>query len=69
MTKNLSSRAKRTKFYKTLLRFLTPSIEIDEDGSDHAVAAAVVKVIPGRWIELIIGAVEGWETELAAGQV
>mmetsp|Transcript_36419 Transcript_36419/g.36807 ORF Transcript_36419/g.36807 Transcript_36419/m.36807 type:complete len:152 (+) Transcript_36419:1096-1551(+) len=65
MTKNIPSRAKRMKFCKMLLYFLTPSIDI-EDESNHAVVAAAVKVLPGRWIEAIIDAVKIWETELVA---
>ena len=48
-----------------LLHYLNPSTEI-EKLSDKAAAAAVVKVLPGQWIEAIIGAVEFWE--LAEGQ-
>ena len=60
MTKNLPSSVKRTKFCKMLLHFFTPSIEVgDED--DHHTAAAAMKVLPGQWIEAIIGAVTVWE--------
>ena len=48
-----------------LLHYLNPSIEI-EKLSDKAAAAAAVRVLPGRWIEAIIGAVELWES--AEGQ-
>ena len=65
MTKNLPSGMKRTKFCKMLLHFLTPSIEAGE-GYNHHAAAATMKVLPGQWIEAIIGAVEVWETEAAA---
>ena len=57
MTKNLPSGIKRTKFCKMLLHFLTPSIEVGEKANQHA-AAAAVRVLPGMWIEAIIGAVE-----------
>ena len=60
MTKNLSSRIKRTKFCKMLLHFLTPSIEIDEE-TDHHAPAATVTILPGQWIEEIIGAVNVWK--------
>ena len=49
-----------------LLHFLNPSIEI-EDVSNEAPAAAAVKVLPGRWIEAIIGAVDLWKQQLHAG--
>ena len=67
MTKKLPSGIKRTKFCKMLLHFLTPSIEVGEEADCHA-AAAALKVLPGQWIEAIIGAVEVWETEQAAAQ-
>ena len=57
LTKNLPSGEKRTKFCKTLLHYLNSSIEI-EKLSDKATTAAVIKVLPGQWIEAIIGAVE-----------
>ena len=60
LTKNLPTGEKRTKFYKMLLHYLNPSTEIEEL-SDKAAAAAVVKVLSGRWIEAIIGAVDFWE--------
>ena len=56
MTKNLPSGIKRTKFYKMLLHFLTPSIEAGEEDEHHA-SAATMKVLPGQWIETIIGVV------------
>ena len=65
MTKNLPSGIKRAKFCKILLHFLTPSVDVGEEADQHA-AAAAVKVLPGRWTEAIIGAVEVWKTELAA---
>ena len=65
LTKNLPSGEKRTKFCKMLLHYLNPSTEI-EKLSDKAAAAAAVKVLPGKWIEAIIGAVEFWES--AEGQ-
>ena len=65
MTKNLPSGIKRTKFFKMLLHFLTPSIEAGEE-DDHNSAAAVVKILPGQWIEAIIGAVAVWEEQAAA---
>ena len=65
LTKNLPSGEKKTKFCKMLLHYLNPSIEIDKL-SDKAAAAAAVKVLRGRWIEAIIGAVEFWES--AEGQ-
>ena len=67
MTKNLPSRAKRTKFYKMLLHFLTPSIEVGEEACHHATAAAL-KALPGQWIEAIIGSMEVWETEQTTAQ-
>ena len=48
-----------------LLHYLNPSTEI-EKLSDNAAAAAAVKVLPRKWIEAIIGAVEFWES--AEGQ-
>ena len=60
MTKSLLSGIKRTKFCKMLLHFLTPSIEAGEK-ADHHAAAAVVKILPGQWIEVIIWAVSVWE--------
>ena len=65
LTKNLPSGEKRTTFCMMLLYYLNPSIEI-ERLLDKASAAAAVKVLPGRWIEAIIGAVELWES--AEGQ-
>ena len=65
MTKNLPSRIKRTKFCKMLLHFLTPSIEAGEE-NDHHVAAAAMKVLPGQWIEAIIGTVSVWEEQAVA---
>ena len=47
MTKHLSSEIKRTKFCKMLLQFLTPSVDVGKE-ADQAVAAAAVKVLPGR---------------------
>ena len=66
MTKNLPSGVKRTKFCKMLLHFLTPSIEVGEGDDDHAAAAVAMKVLPGPWIEAIIGAVTVWEEQAAA---
>ena len=65
MTKNLPSGVKRTKFCKMSLHFLTPSIEVGEE-NDHHAAAAAMKVLPGQWIEAIIGAVTVWEEQDAA---
>ena len=65
LTKNLPSGEKRSKFCKILLHYLNPSIEIKKI-SDKVAAAAAVKILSGRWIEAIIGAVEFWE--LAEGQ-
>ena len=48
-----------------LLYSLTPSIEAGEEDNHHA-AAAAMKVIPGQWIEEIIGAVTVWEEQAAA---
>ena len=61
MTKNLPSGEKRTKFCKMLLHYLNPNIEI-EKLLDKATASAAIKVLPGQWIEAIIGAVEFWES-------
>ena len=47
MTENLSSGIKRTKFCKTLLYFLTPSIEAGKK-VDHNATASVVKILPGQ---------------------
>ena len=49
------------------LNFLVPSIDVGEE-DDHAAPATVVKVLPGRWIEVIIGAAGVLETELAAAE-
>ena len=57
LTKNLPSGEKWTKFCKMLLHYLNPSIEI-EKLSDKVAAAAAVKVLPGQWIEAIVGAIE-----------
>ena len=57
ITKNLPSGIKRKMFCKILLHFLTPSIEAGEEDDHHTVAAAV-KILPGQWIEAIIGAAE-----------
>ena len=67
MTKNIPSGIKRTKFCMMLLHFLTPTIKTGEEDNHH-VAAAAKKVLPGKWIETIIGAVEVWETEQAVAQ-
>ena len=67
MTKNQHSGVKKTKFGKMLLHFLTPNIEAGKE-DDHHAAAAAMKILPGQWIEAIIGAVEVWETEKAAVQ-
>ena len=67
MTKNLPSGVKRTKFCKMLLHFLTPNIEGGEE-DDHHAGAATMKVLPGQWIETIIGAVEVWEIKQAVAQ-
>ena len=61
LTKNLPSGEKRTRFCKMLLHYLNPSIEVEKI-SDKAAAAAAVRVLPGPWIEAIIGAVELWES-------
>ena len=65
MTKNPPSRVKRTKFWKMLLHFLTPSIEAGEE-DDHHAAAAATKVLPGQLIEAIIEVVTIWEEQTAA---
>ena len=65
MTKNLPSSIKKTKFCKILLHFFTPSIEASEE-DDHYTVAAAMKVLPGQWIEAIIGAVSVWEEQAAA---
>ena len=57
LTKNLPSGEKRTTFCKMLLHHLNPSIEI-EKLSEKAAAAAAVELLPGQWIEVIIGVVE-----------
>ena len=54
MTKNLPSGIKRTKFCRILLYFFPLSIEAGEE-DDHNAAAAAVKILPGQWIEVIIG--------------
>ena len=67
LTKNLPSGEKRTKFCKMLLHYLNPSIEIEKlSAKAAAAAAAAAKVLPGQWIEAIIGAVEFYES--AEGQ-
>ena len=50
-----------------LLHFLTPSNAVGEEAGHHA-AAAVLRALPGQWMEAIIGALTVWETELAAAQ-
>ena len=67
MTKNLTSGVKRTNFCKLLLHFLTPSIKAGEE-NDYYAETTAMKVLPGQWIEAIIGAVEVWETEQAVAQ-
>ena len=44
-----------------LLRYLNPSIEI-EKLLDKAAAVVAVRVLPGQWIEAIIGAAEFWDS-------
>ena len=44
-----------------LLHYLNPSIEVET--SNESAAAAAVRVLPGEWIEVIIGALECWDTE------
>ena len=61
MTKNLPSGAKRTKFCKMLLHYLNPSVEVET--SNESAATAAVRVLPGEWIEAIIGALECFEAE------
>ena len=65
MTKNLPSGAKRTKSCKMLLHFLLPSIEAGKEDDYHAAAAAVT-IIPGPWLEAIVGAITVWEEQEAA---
>ena len=65
MTKNLPSSAKRTKFCKMLLHFLSSSIEAGKEDDYHA-AAAAVKVMPGQWFEAIVGTITVWEEQDAA---
>ena len=65
MTKNLPSVIKRTKFSKMVLHFLTPSTEAGEE-SNHQAAVDEVKILPGQWIEAIIGAVNVWEEQATA---
>ena len=65
MTKNLPSGVKRTKFCKMLLHFLTPSIEVGQE-NDHHTAVTAMEVLPGQWIEAIIGAVTVWEEQTVA---
>ena len=48
-----------------LLHFLTPSIEVGEEAGHHA-AAVALRVLPGQWIEAIIGSMEVWESEQIA---
>ena len=47
VTKNCSSRIKRTKFCEILLHFLAPSIDFGEE-ADQVAGTADVKVLPGR---------------------
>ena len=65
LTKNLPSGAKRTKFCKTLLHFLEPSLDVGKE-ADHHAAAASMMVLPGNWIEALVGAVEAYEKQAAA---
>ena len=50
-----------------LLHFHTPSIEVGEE-TNHRIAASAVKVLPDQWIEVIIWAVEVWETKQATAE-
>jgi len=55
-------------FCKILLYFLTPSIDVGEE-ADQVAVVATVKILPGRWIEVIVGrVVTAWETEQATTQ-
>ena len=65
MTKNLPSSAKRTKFCKMLLHFLSPNIEAGKE-DDYRAASAAVTIIPGPWLEAIVGAISVWEEQEAA---
>ena len=65
LTKNFPSGVKRTKFYKMLLHFITPSIEAGEEDDCH-VEASAIKVLPCQWIEAIIEAVTVWEEQATA---
>ena len=65
MTKNLPFGVERTKFCKMLLHFFTPSVEVGE-GDDHHAAASTMTVLPGQWIEVIIGVVTVWEEQAVA---
>jgi len=50
------------------LYFLTPSIDVGEE-ADQVAVVATVKILPGRWIEVIVGrVVTAWETEQATTQ-
>ena len=65
LTKNLPSGAKRTKFCKMLLHFLTPSLDVGKKADHHAAAAAMM-VLPGSWIEAFVGVVKVYEKQTAA---
>ena len=65
MTKNLPSGAKRTKFCKMLLHLLPFSIEAGKE-DDYHTAVATVTIIPGQWLEAIVGAITVWEKQEAA---
>jgi len=60
MTKNLPYGEKRTKFFKMLFHFLTPSLDVGEEAYYHAAAAATM-VLPGSWTETFVGAVTVYE--------
>ena len=65
LTKNLPSRAKRTKFCQTLLHFFKPSLDVGKE-ADHHAAAVSMMVVPGSWIEVFVGAVNVYEQQTAA---
>ena len=44
-----------------LLHYLNPSVEVET--SNESAAAAAVRVLPGEWIQAIIGALECWDAE------
>ena len=65
LTKNFPSGAKRTKFCQMLLHFLKPSLDVGKE-ADHHAAAALMMVLPGTWIEAMMGAVDAYEKHAAA---